>query len=106
VRERDAGMYDIWVYCTTKLIAEQPVVLFIPLLFNLMVYFAVGFTDKFSNFVGFYLIMMMMIQAAMSLGYMLSAFFNSESGAAAFAPAINVPINMLAGYMINLTGIF
>ena len=102
VRERDAGMYDIWVYATTKLIAEQPVILSIPLVMNILVYFAIGFTDKFSNFMAFYLVLMMMIQVATSLGYMLSSFFNQESAAAAFAPALNVPINLLAGYMINL----
>jgi ATP-binding cassette, subfamily G (WHITE), eye pigment precursor transporter len=106
VRERDAGMYDIWVYTTTKLIAEQPIMLLLPLIMNLMVYFFIGFTDSFTGFMGFYLVLMMMIQVATSLGYVLSAFFDSESAAAAFAPAINAPINLLAGYMVNLKGIW
>ena len=32
-RERDSGMYDIWTYATTKLIAEIPIMLFVPFLF-------------------------------------------------------------------------
>ena len=42
VRERDSGMYDIWIYATTKLIAETPIMLFVPFLFLLLTYFAIG----------------------------------------------------------------
>lgn len=106
VRERDAGMYDIWVYATTKLIAEQPIILLVPLLMNILVYFSIGFENTFSSFAAFYLILMLMIQTATSLGYLVSSFFSQESAAAAFAPALMVPINLLSGYMINLQQIW
>jgi hypothetical protein len=41
-------MYDIWVYATTKFIAEMPIMLFVPFLFVLMTYFAIGLSDVFS----------------------------------------------------------
>ena len=44
-------MYDIWIYATTKLIAEIPISLFVPFLFVLMTYFAIGLTDAISNFI-------------------------------------------------------
>lgn len=41
-------MYDVWIYATTKLIAELPIMFIVPLLFNFMVYFAIGFTNSMS----------------------------------------------------------
>ena len=38
VRERDSGMYDVWTYATTKLIAEIPIMLFVPFLFLIVIY--------------------------------------------------------------------
>jgi hypothetical protein len=40
------------------------------------------------------------------MGYCLSSMFNSETAAVAFAPIINLPLNLLGGYMIGLRGIF
>ena len=106
VRERDSGLYQIWIYATTKLLAEIPIMLFIPLLLNSMLYFVVGYENRFDTFVQFYLILLLMVQAAASMGYCLSSIFSHESTAVAFSPIINLPLNLLGGYMINLRGIF
>lgn len=106
VRERDSGMYDIWIYATTKLIAEIPIMLIVPFVFLLITYFSIGLTDQFSNFIAFYVILFMMIQAATAMGYALSSAFNHETTAVAFAPIVNMPLNLLGGYMINLSNIF
>ena len=98
-------MYDIWVYATTKLIAEIPIMLFVPFLFVLMTYFAIGLTDSFTEFFSFYVILFMMIQASTAMGYALSSTFNHQTTALAFAPIVNMPLNLLGGYMINLNNI-
>jgi hypothetical protein len=36
------------------------------------------------------------------MGYCLSSIFNHETTAVAFAPIINLPLNLLGGFMINL----
>ena len=54
-------MYDIWIYATTKLIAEIPITLFVPFLFIVMTYFAIGLTDSFSNFISYYLVCFLLI---------------------------------------------
>lgn len=46
VRERDSGMYDIWIYAATKHLAETPIMLATPLLLNATVYFAIGFQNN------------------------------------------------------------
>mmetsp|Transcript_14861 Transcript_14861/g.18627 ORF Transcript_14861/g.18627 Transcript_14861/m.18627 type:complete len:140 (-) Transcript_14861:606-1025(-) len=61
VRERASGMYDIWVYATTKLIAEIPIMLTVPFVFLVLVYFAMGLKDSVDQFFLYYLILMMMI---------------------------------------------
>lgn len=102
VRERAAGMYDIWVYACTKWFAEIPISLITPLVFNLVLYFAIGLTDTFSGFFSVYLILLLLVQAATAIGYFLSSMFNHASTAVAFAPIFNMPFNLLGGFMINL----
>lgn len=106
VRDRASNLYDIWVYATTKLLAEIPIMLFVPMLLNCMLYFAVGYQDRFSEFLAFYLILALMVQAATAMGYFLSSLFNHETTAVAFSPIINLPMNLMGGYMINLKNIF
>ena len=99
-------MYDIWIYATTKLLAEIPIMLMIPLWLNALLFFAVGYYDSVVVFLQFYFILLMMVQAATAMGYCLSSIFNHETTAVAFSPIINLPLNLLGGYMINLNHIF
>lgn len=80
--------------------------IFVPLLLNFMLYFFVGYDDKLTVFLKFYLILALMVQAASALGYFLSSVFNHETTAVAFSPIINLPLNLLGGFMIQLRGIF
>ena len=61
MRERDSGMYDIWVYATTKLIAETPIMALVPLITLIMVYFSIGLQNNFGEFVEYYVIIFMII---------------------------------------------
>ena len=106
VRERDSGMYDIWVYATTKLIAEIPILLLVPFIFLAILYYAIGFEDSLTEFVKFYIILALMIQASTAMGYALSSVFNEVTTAVAFAPIVNMPLSLLGGYMIALDGIW
>lgn len=54
-------MYDIWVYATTKMIAEIPIMLLTPFFLVLLIYFAIGYQDKASEFFEFYLILLLMV---------------------------------------------
>lgn len=105
IRERAGNMYDIWVYATTKMFAEIPIMLFNPALLLVLIYFAIGFCNYISEFAQFYLILALMTQAAAAMGYFLSSAFNSETAAVAFVPIINMPLSLLGGYMINLKSI-
>ena len=76
VRERDSGLYDTWIYATTKHLAEMPIMLLVPLLINSTIYPAIGFQTNFAEWCKFYLIIAMMMQAATALGYFLSSIFD------------------------------
>lgn len=54
-------MYDIWVYATTKMIAEIPIMLLVPMMLLIFVYPSIGFQDKLSEFFEFYLILALMV---------------------------------------------
>jgi len=43
VRERAGNMYDVWIYATTKMIAEIPIMLIAPMILTLLVYFSIGY---------------------------------------------------------------
>lgn len=105
IRERASNMYEIWVYATTKMIAEIPIMLIVPFLLLVFVYPSIGFQDSLKEFVKFYFILALMVQAATAMGYFLSSVFNSETAAVAFAPIMNLPLSLLGGYMINLESI-
>jgi len=105
VRERASNMYDIWIYATTKMIAEIPIMLLVPLILVIFVYPSIGFQDSLKEFSQFYFILALMVQAATAMGYFLSSAFNSETAAVAFAPILNLPLSLLGGYMINLNSI-
>ncbi len=105
VRERASNMYDIWIYATTKMFAEIPIMLVTPAILVISIFWSIGFYDSASEFFSFYLIIALMVQAATAMGYFLSSAFNSETAAVAFAPIINMPLTLLGGYMINLESI-
>jgi len=105
IRERQSRLYHIWIYATSKMIAEFPTLLMVPLMMNLLLYFAIGFDDKFETFFKFYLTLVLMVQAAVAMGYFVSSIFRAESTAVAFAPIFNMPVTLLGGFMISLKGI-
>lgn len=99
-------MYEIWIYATTKLIAELPIMVFVALLTMVMLYWSIGFTDSVAQFTEFFVIIFMIINASTAMGYALSSAFSSAATATAFAPIINLPLSVLGGYMLSLNGIF
>lgn len=72
----------------TKFIAEIPIMLIVPLILNAINFWAIGFVDRYETFLEYYLIFILATCASCSIGYMLSACFNSESMAAPFIPLI------------------
>jgi hypothetical protein len=61
IRERAGNMYDIWVYATTKMFAEIPIMLLVPLILIVFVYPSIGFQNRLSEFFAFYLILALMV---------------------------------------------
>jgi len=64
MRERASDMYDVWLYTMTKFMAELPVLVFTPLVQNLMTYWAIGYQNTFGHFMMFYLVVALTVQSA------------------------------------------
>ena len=43
MRDRASDLYDVWLYTVCKFMAELPILLTVPLIQNLMLYWAIGF---------------------------------------------------------------
>ena len=72
-REKSSGMYDVWIYATAKFFSELPLALARPGIFLSILYFSIGFEDSLTEFIKFYIILELMIQASSGMGFCLSA---------------------------------
>lgn len=106
VRERECSLYDVWVYVVTKFVAEIPVMMFAPFILNALNYFVIGFENTVETFLKFYLILLLATWASSSIGYTLSACFNSESMAVGLCSLVQGPLLLFGGYYISLKGVF
>jgi ABC-type multidrug transport system permease subunit len=62
-------------YYLTKVIVETPIMLVTPLIFQLVVFFGMGLTITGGQFFMFYIILVLVVFTASSLGYLLSSIF-------------------------------
>ena len=69
----------------------------------LLIYWVIGFQKGFGHFMQFYLVIFLVVQSATALGYAMSSLFAHETTAVAIAPIFSLTLNVLAGFMVNLT---
>jgi len=70
-------MYDVFPYYAAKVISELPSFIIPPLLFTLITYFGIGFTQSVEQFFLFALNGGLNVVAGVSCGYLLSAGFTN-----------------------------
>lgn len=102
IRDRNTALYDIWIYTFCKFLAELPILLVVPMIQNLALYWCIGFQPGIGHFFQFYIVIVLTVQAATALGYALSALFDHATTAVAMAPIFSISLNVLGGYMVNL----
>lgn len=94
-------MYGVTPYYFAKTIMEIPEVLVLPFVYDIIVYFGVGFEATAGHFFYFYLISVMLSIASASFGYFISSIFNSGETATMVGPVIVMPILFFSGFMSN-----
>lgn len=81
-------MYDVSIYFNAKTLTELPLTTLQPLIVTLIVYWGVGLSNTASQFFTHYFILWGLIQAGMSMGYLISCIFNDFAVANMFAPLL------------------
>lgn len=95
-------MYSVAPYYIAKVIADVPVMVIIPLLYQLIVYFGIGLTITATKFFYYYLITFLQVIAAMAIGYFLSSIFAKPETAVMITPTIMMPIILFGGLFTNV----
>jgi len=105
LREQANRMYGVVAYFNAKTLAELPITTANPLLFCCVIYFGMGFTATASQFFTFYLTIWALVQASMSLGYLVSSIFEDFAIASMIAPVLMMPFMLFSGFYANLDSI-
>eukprot|EP00762_Andalucia_godoyi_P008326 ANDGO_07316.mRNA.1 ABC transporter G family member 16 len=100
-REFAAGMYNSFSYFISRSLAEFPLMLFFPLLLNVVVYWMVGFQDTAWSFFRFLFILELVSNAGASLAYVISAAAPNGDVAQALMPLILIPMMLFGGFFVN-----
>ena len=95
-------MYHVGPYYSAKVLVETPLLIVAPLIFSLIIYFAMGLTITASQFFYFYLILILVVFSSASYGYLLSSVFPNIETAASLTPVVMMPIILFGGVFTNV----
>ena len=72
-KERQSRSYRLSSYFLSKQIAELPLVLFNPIIFTVVVYWAAGLLPDFGRFVAYLIVTLLSTLTAQGMGYLIGA---------------------------------
>lgn len=102
LREQANKTYSVGAYYISKIVTELPIQILAPLLYSLIIYFAIGFRLTAEAFFVFLLILVLLSLNGYTLGILLGASFNDSSTATVIMPAIILPFMLFCGALANL----
>lgn len=105
LREHFNGMYRADVYFISKNLAELPLTLFLPLIFVSICYYMIELYAPAENFFICAGLLMLVANAAVSFGYMISCLASSLNMALAIAAPLLIPLMLFGGLFINVDSI-
>ncbi|GAB1605630.1 hypothetical protein Ahia01_000845300, partial [Argonauta hians] len=85
VQEFKSKIYSIHTYFISKTLADIPIQIVLPILFNLIVYWMTGLRHDFPTFIFACLILIINSNIAASFGFLLSAITGNVTRAVAFS---------------------
>ena len=94
-------MYGVTAYYLSKMIAELPGFLIVPLLVTLITYWAIGLNNIAEQFFQFWLCFTLNSLCAVSFGYLVSCSFKDANIAMSLAPIIAMPLLLVGGLYSN-----
>lgn len=102
LREQANRMYGVLPYYLTKTCVEVPYQLSMPILFSLLIYWAIGFRNTAKAYFTFLAALFVLVFLGNSLGVMVSSMFSNVRSAFAVVPVILMPLMLFAGFMSNV----
>jgi ABC-type multidrug transport system permease subunit len=81
---------------------ETPILIFTPMLYQIIIYFGIGLTLTAGKFFYFYLITVLLVFCASSFGYLLSSIFTNTEAAVSLSPVVMLPIILFGGVFTNV----
>ena len=101
LREHFNGMYRTDVYYLTKQIAELPLFIITPIMFNAIYYYLVGLNNDLDRFCFACLILLLVVQVVVSFGYFISCLAPNLQVALAIGPTLVIPMLIFGGFFLN-----
>ncbi|VVC34333.1 Hypothetical protein CINCED_3A012439 [Cinara cedri] len=105
LREHHNGMYRTDVYFLSKTLAEVPLFLIIPVLFTSILYYAVGLNPKFIHFIIAIILISLVSQVAVSVGYLVSCASVNLRVALFMSAVTYMPFMLCGGFFLNIESI-
>ncbi|CAM9798121.1 unnamed protein product [Pylaiella littoralis] len=102
LREHDSGSYRVGSYFLGRTLAELPIQIIFPALFSVIVYLLCGFPLEAKAFFLFIVFVVVTSNAAISLGYVVSALAKNVDVALGLGLMVLLPLIIFGGLFINL----
>lgn len=101
LREHFNGIYRVDVYYLSKNVAELPFGIVLPLIFTSIMYFMVGMNPLVGRFFATVGILILVANAAVSFGYMISCLSKDVNVALALSAPLLIPLMLFGGFFLN-----
>ncbi|XP_014681142.1 PREDICTED: protein white-like isoform X2 [Priapulus caudatus] len=105
MREHFNGCYRVDTYYLSKMIAEVPFFIFIPMLFTLILYWMIGLYSSASAFFTCMALVVLVTNVATSFGYMISCISVDPQLTFTVASPLLIPLLIFGGYYLNAESI-
>ena len=101
LREVNNNMYKTGPYFWAKIVSELPFSLMTPVVFGSIVYYAIGYTSYFENFIMFLLTLILIYNASSGYSLIISAGFSDKQLAVTLTPVLIIPFMLFAGFFVS-----
>lgn len=102
LREYGAGMYRVDAYFLAKCLSDIPLQLTFPTIFSLIIYILVGLPLSSGRMLMYWISLLLVVNAALCLGFLVSAFAASLAVALTIGPMFLLPLILFGGFFLNL----
>ncbi|VEN52172.1 unnamed protein product [Callosobruchus maculatus] len=105
LRENKNGMYRTDVYFLSKVIAETPLFIVLPVLFTSICYYMIGLNPSWVRFFIACGIVTLVANVSTSFGYMVSCLSGKTSLALSLGSPLIIPFLLFGGFFLNVNSI-